>query len=393
MGERNTETWGQFLCFQESESDKGLILSLDCITEIRMEKTWLVFNTVVLLVSHKSYWFSSFTCANPYVVLNTIEHFWREGLLVNAENSGIAGSKLRTRLGKEMLMEAHDAQATLAAAASDLHHQGEQLGDAFDGVDRINRDLGIAEGNLSNLESWLGRWRIRPVMTAPTSGTTEDEIVEYSILYALKPQDAQKPGYFSIWNKIITLSNSKHVEVLSFKPEEVTRITVPTPWELVIVRRLMGQPDVYACITSAKLIYVLRLLQPVYGRKLDYEDPQMHGHVERTSTKQRASSQQQKLQELISSATQMSQNHLQGTTAFDQDRPIGPQLQALHQSQGVTDAEADELSQVLRGLKSLATEIAPELDRQDQLLDQLTQEVSDASDRIGRDTKRINRLL
>ncbi len=101
---------------------------------------------------------------------------------------------------------------------------------------------------------------------------------------------------------------------------------------------------------------------------------------------------------MISSATQISQNHLQGataanTTTFDPDQPIGPQLQSLHQSQGVTDAEADELSQVLKGLKSLATEIAPELDRQDQLIGQLTQEVSDATDRIARDNKRMNRLL
>ncbi len=262
-----------------------------------MEKTWLVFNTLVLLVGPKSYWFSSFTCASPYVVLHTIEHFWKEGLL--EQNSEIGGSKLRTKLGKEMLVEAHEAQATLAAAASDLHHQGEQLDDAYDGVDRINRDLQIAESNLSNMESWLGRWSVRPVAGASTKSITPtdgDDDVQYSILYALKPGDAQKPGYFSIHDKVIKLSNAKHVEVLSFRPEEVSCISVPTPWELVIVRRMIGQPDVYACITSAKLIYVLRLLQPVYGRKLEYEDPHMHGHVAKTTTKQLATSQQQKLQ-------------------------------------------------------------------------------------------------
>ena len=80
------------------------------------------------------------------------------------------------------------------------------------------------------------------------------------------------------------------------------------------------------------------------------------------------------------------------SSTFDKDLPIGPQLQTL-QSQSVTDAEAEELSQVLKGLKSLATEIAPELERQDNLIGQLTQEVTDANDRIGRDNKRMNRLL
>lgn len=263
-----------------------------------MERTWLVFNTLVIFVGHKTHWFSSFTCSSPYVVLHTIEHFWQEGLLAT---TGIAGSRVRTKLGKEVLREAHEAQATLAAAASDLFNQGEQLEDAMDGVDRINKDLGIAEANLSNMESWLGRWRVRPVktVTPKEKSSSKDDLLEYSVLYATKPQDSQKPGYFSIQDTVIKISDSKRIEVMSFKPQEVTSINVATPWELVIRRRMIGQPDVYASITSAKLIYVLRMLQPVYGRKLEYEDPQMHGRAERNHiSTQRLHSGQQKLQGL-----------------------------------------------------------------------------------------------
>ena len=262
-----------------------------------MERTWLVFNTLVIFVGPKTYWFSSFTCSSPYVVLNTIEHFWREGLLVTEAAAGISGSKFRTQLGREVLHEAYQAQVTLAMAASDLHNQGEQIEHASDGVDRINRDLGIAEANLSNMESWLGRWKVQAVKRMTTSFDTEskDADLEYPVMYSSRPQDSQKPGFVSIQDKEIIIMDAKHGKVISFTPQDVSRVAVPTPWELVITKRMIGQSDVYACITSAQLIYILAALQPVYGRKIEYEDPQSHRLVEKP-TREQMQTAQQKLQ-------------------------------------------------------------------------------------------------
>lgn len=76
-----------------------------------------------------------------------------------------------------------------------------------------------------------------------------------------------------------------------------------------------------------------------------------------------------------------------------QSQPFCAQSQKTQSKQIVSDAEAQEVSQIVTNMKNMAVDISKELTIQDEKLDNLTELVDYANSRIQRNTRRVQKLL
>ncbi|KAJ8314061.1 hypothetical protein KUTeg_008622 [Tegillarca granosa] len=81
----------------------------------------------------------------------------------------------------------HDTDKTLRGAAESLSIQGAQIDSAMGTMLDIHNDLDVADGLMSGLESWFGKWKmpkeynyVEPVFV---SKDDISEVLEYEILY------------------------------------------------------------------------------------------------------------------------------------------------------------------------------------------------------------------
>lgn len=70
--------------------------------------------------------------------------------------------------------------------------------------------------------------------------------------------------------------------VQHFKWSDVSRVRVVSPWEILVTRFLIGQPDLSYGIISISMPKVLRKLEIFAARKMEYLNPPEPHHVQQS---------------------------------------------------------------------------------------------------------------
>ncbi|XP_030846487.1 synaptosomal-associated protein 47 isoform X2 [Strongylocentrotus purpuratus] len=386
------------LSFQELASERiHLTVDLESITDVKLERAWTGYKSLVVLVGSRKLWFSSFT--NSQCVRKVLQHFIKETLFVSRHVGGTAptgsgGGGGSSKLGRELLSIAHDSERTLSGAASQLVTQGEQIDDGFKTMDLIQRDLGIARHNIAYLESWLGHWHVRindlqpPVSQRSSQNQPINENQEFPVIYKLKKSE-EESGLLVISPDGIAVRNANEERtVLQFTYREISVINVSTPWTFTITRRMMGKPDITCQVTSAKVISILKVMGSKVKEKIEYDEPDSVDFISQEALGESVSN---KKRLLFSQDSRGDPEGFQDRVQLDGGQQ---QSQLTCTSDAViTESEAAELSNVMRDVKSLALGIGNELDVQKEKISVLTDDVSEVTEDVRMNNKRMQKLL
>ncbi|XP_054767921.2 synaptosomal-associated protein 47-like [Lytechinus pictus] len=380
------------LSFQELPSGRILLtIDLDSITDVKLERAWMGYKSLVVLAGSRKFWFSSF--ANSQCVRKVLLHFIKETLFIHQKTGGTVptgngGGGGTSKLGRELLSIAHDSERTLSEAASQLVNQGEQIDDGFKTMDLIHKDLGIARQNISYLESWLGHWHVCLDDIQPQASKTPNqmlpinEIPEYPVIYKLRKKE-EESGLLRVSPDGVAVCNEQRT-VLQFTYREISVISVCTPWSFIITRRRMGEPDITCQITSAKVISILKVMGSKVKEKIDYDEPESVDFISHQAVGDRVNKKKGLL---------CSQDSRGSSDGFQDGGVIEGQSQLTCSSDLVTESEAAELNNVLKDVKTLALGINTELDVQNEKISQLTDDVNDVTEDVSKNNKRMQKLL
>ena len=141
----------------------------------------------------------------------------------------------------------------------------------------IHDDLDIADGIVSGLESWFGRWMIPEEysyvepMIVQDKDLTQD--MEYEILYTkleMNKLNSQNLGLLRICPEGLFIMTEKQKLVHHFKWTDISRVRVVSMWEMVVSRFLIGQPDLSYSIVFSSLFLVLKILDKRLRSKVEY---------------------------------------------------------------------------------------------------------------------------
>ncbi|CAG5120370.1 unnamed protein product [Candidula unifasciata] len=143
-----------------------------------------------------------------------------------------------------------------------------------------------------------------------------------------------------------------------FKWSDISRIRVISPWEILVTRFLIGQPDFSYDILCTTMPKALRKLEMFASRKIEYMNPVETHH----------------------------QRHLDSTLEFQ------IQQQEITQDELITDSEVSELRAALSSLKNIAEDIEKEQDQQLETIDNLTESVTRGSHRLQAMNSKIGKL-
>lgn len=376
------------LSFQVNPSEKTcFMIDLDSIADVKVERAWIGYKTLVVWSGSRTFWFSSFSSSQA--VRRVLLHFMKEMLFQcprDVSYPATTSGQTRTMLGSELLSIAHDSEKTLSVAASQLTTQGEQLDDALRTTNIIHRDLGIGSQNIAHLESWLGRWRVgvddMVLNTTPTSSSAQslNETHEFPIIYNSK-NNVEESGILTVSPTNLSVCDPGNKTVIKFEYKEITTIVVSTPWSMVITRRMIGQPDVQCHVTSAKVITILKALESKIQEKIEYDEPDDVDFTFR-----------------IVSAETGNKTSNEGSRQVEENWPIREQqeqaqAQAVTETEIVTEGEVAGLNHVLGNIKSLALGIGNEMDIQDEKITTLTDDVTNLTEDVRVSNKRMQRLL
>uniref|UniRef100_A0A8C6UC15 Synaptosomal-associated protein 47 n=1 Tax=Neogobius melanostomus TaxID=47308 RepID=A0A8C6UC15_9GOBI len=366
-----TRTMVRFVSHQSKESLASFRLSR--IVEIKMETSSFIFSTLTVLEEgNVKHWFGSLK-PNRLVVYNVLEHFWRERLLSSA-SAEARGAESQPSKGRQLINLMAGAQKRLEDTGRVISHQGEQFDNMMQGLEKMDSDLGVADKLLGELESpsWWGSVRNRVISSIPavvSRGADSD----------------LKPGCLLVLVSSIEVRDTSCAVLHRFERSEVDEIRVHSPYEITVRQRFIGRPDVCYRLLSAKMPEAMAVLEMQYKKKVEFTP-----------------------EYAVFKATPLSSP----TDPHDWHQAAGPQrcqepelprevpaggglsqLQVHSQQQSVSQEEAQELKQMLLQLRSLAMEAETELERQDEVLDVLTNSADRATMQIGKHTGRIKRLL
>ncbi|XP_066537103.1 synaptosomal-associated protein 47 [Hoplias malabaricus] len=371
---------------------------LSHISQIKMESSSFIFSALTLLeqggVKH---WFGSLRPCRA-AVFHVLEHFWRETLLSPSSETQAPLSK-----GQELISLVSGAQRRLADTGKVLNHQGEQFDNMMQGLDKMESELSVADKLLSELESppwWpFGKlpWRSQQEEKAesgakapPPRGGGKVEKAICSIPAVVwrggEPAGERRPGSLTLLASALELRDASERMIHRFERDEVDEVRVHSPYELSVRQRFIGKPDICFRLLSARMSQALSILQLQYRKKVEFTSDYISFHQGAHR---------------ISPSTAECSADIWSTGAHGADTevpvavPVGELTQVqLHVLQPtVTDAEAQELKQMLLQLKSLALEAETELERQDEALDVLASSSERATMSIDKHTRRMRKLL
>lgn len=396
-----TRTMVRFVSSQSKESLASFRLSR--IIEIKMESSSFIFSTLTVLEEgNVKHWFGSLK-PNRVVVYNVLEHFWRERLL--SPSSEARGAESQPSKGRELISLVAGAQKRLEDTGRVLSHQGEQFDSMMQGLEKIDSDLGVADRLLSELESpswWpFGKlpWKTQQeakaedaaraaaaAAAASGKGSGRNKVIASIPAVVTKGGDSDlKPGCLLVLVSSLEVRDTNCQLLHHFERNEVDEIRVHSPYEITVRQRFIGKPDIcYRCL-SAKMPEALSVLEMQYKKKVEF-------------TGQYAAF---KAIPVSSPCDTEGKNWTEGSLPGCQDIelplevPAGDlsQLQVNVLQPSVSQAEAQELKQMLMQLKNLALEAETELERQDEVLDVLTSSTDRATMHIEKHTCRMKRLL
>ncbi|KAG8443492.1 hypothetical protein GDO86_012043 [Hymenochirus boettgeri] len=372
----------------EGASDFLANFHLSSICEIKKESSSYIFSSITVMEKNqaKKHWFSSLQ-PNRNVVYNVLEHFWREQLLT-PQASASKSSK-----GRELLNIVTASQKRLEDTANVLHHQGEQFENIRKGLDKIDADMATTDRLLNVLESpawWLfsGKpWRsskhVEPKVSSaelnsPNHGR-EGILISIPVVFSHKPDYNLKPGKLTVCVCALEISDCSSQLVYRYQKEDVDDIKVYTGYDICIRHRFIGKPDVTYRILSAKLPDILPLLEMQYSKKIEFlEEAIMFSGARKSSPRDRSSPDSVSwfIDGIVTSA-----QHSEGGG------------DVLMQHEEVSESEAQELRKILMKLKCIALEAETELERQDELLDDINSSADRAVITIDKHTRRMRNLL
>ncbi|XP_072543177.1 synaptosomal-associated protein 47 [Salminus brasiliensis] len=382
-----------------SEQSRDALASfpLSRIVEIKMESSSFIFSALTVLEQgNVKHWFGSLRPCRA-AVYHVLEHFWRERLLSPSE----AQAQAPLSKGQELISLVSGAQRRLADTGKVLNHQGEQFDNMMQGLDKIESDLGVADKLLSELESppwWpFGKvpWRSQQEAKAeaaakalPPRGSGKAQKVISSIPAVVWRGEASgelKPGSLTLLPSSMELRDVSGQLIHRFEREEVDDVRVHNPYEISVRQRFIGKPDVCFRLISAKMAEALSVLEVQYKKKVELTNDYTAFQGTPSTTP--------------GSADSGALPWGAGAHGLETDVPVEVPAGDLTQVQlhvlqpTVTEAEAQELKQMLLQLKSLALEAETELERQDEALDVLASSSERATMSIDKHTRRMRKLL
>uniref|UniRef100_A0A8D0D6M0 Synaptosomal-associated protein 47 n=1 Tax=Sander lucioperca TaxID=283035 RepID=A0A8D0D6M0_SANLU len=363
-----TRTMVRFVSNQSKESLASFRLSR--IMELKMESSSFIFSTLTVLEEgNVKHWFGSLK-PNRVVVYNVLEHFWRERLL--SPSSEARGAECKPSKGRELISLVAGAQRRLEDTGSVLSHQGEQFDNMMQGLEKIDSDLGVADKLLLELESpswWpFGKlpWKTQQeakaqdaaragaaAASAAGKGSSRNKVIASIPAVVTKGGDSDlKPGCLLVLVSSVEVRDTNCQLLHRFERNDIDEIRVHSPYEITVRQRFIGKPDICYRFLSAKMPEAMSVLEMQYKRKCQ-------------------------------------------DTELPLEVPAGElsQLQVHVLQPSVSQAEAQELKQMLMQLKNLALEAETELERQDDVLDELTSSTDRATMHIEKHTCRMKRLL
>lgn len=368
-----------------------------------MESSSLIFSTLTVLEEgNVKHWFGSLK-PNRVVVYNVLEHFWREHLL--SPTSEARGAECQPSKGRELISLVAGAQRRLEDTGRVLSHQGEQFDNMMQGLEKIDSDLGVADKLLSELESppwWpFGKlpWKIqqeakaedaaRAAAAAAASaarGSSRNKVIVSIPAVVSKGGDSDlKPGCLLVLVSSLEVRDTNCQLLHRFERNEVDEIRVHSPFEITVRQRFIGKPDICYKFLSAKMPEAMSVLEIQYKKKVEFTSE--YTAFKATPLSSPCDKEGRSLSEGLLQKCQ--ETELPVEVAAGELSQL--QVQVLQPS--VSQAEAQELKQMLMQLKNLALEAETELERQDEDLDVLTSSTDRATMNIEKNTCRMKRLL
>ncbi|XP_014836428.1 PREDICTED: synaptosomal-associated protein 47 isoform X2 [Poecilia mexicana] len=394
-----TRTMVRFISSQSKECLASFRLS--SVMEMKMESSSFIFSTLTVLEEGNiKHWFGSLK-PNRVVVFNVLEHFWRERLL--SPTSEARGAEGQPSKGRELISLVAGAQRRLEDTGKVLSHQGEQFDNMMQGLEKIDSDLGVADKLLSELESpswWpFGKlpWKTQQEAKAEDASkaaaaisagkvSSRSKVIASIPAVVSKGGDSDlKPGCLLVLVSSLEVRDTSCHLLHRFERNEIDEIRVHSPYEITVRQRFIGKPDICYRFLSAKMPEAMSVLEMQYKKKMEFTS-------EYVAFKATPLSSPDKEGTIWNDAGLMQKCQ---DTELPVEVPAGElsqlQVQALQPS--VSQAEAQELKQMLMQLKNLALEAETELERQDEVLDVLTSSTDRATMHIGKHTCRMKRLL
>ncbi|XP_037313453.2 synaptosomal-associated protein 47 [Pungitius pungitius] len=397
-----TRTMVHFVSGRTKESVAGFRLS--GVVAIKMESSSFIFGTLTVLEEgNVKHWFGSLK-PNRVVVYNVLEHFWRERLLSPASEA--PGAKGQPSKGRALISLVAESQRRLEDTGVVLSHQGEQFDNVMQGLEKIDSDLGLADKLLSELESpswWpFGKlpWKsqqdakaedaaARAAAPAAGAGSGRNKVIASIPAVVSRGGDGDlKPGCLSVLVSSLEVRDADRRLLHRFERGDVDEVRVHGPYEITVRQRFIGKPDVCFRLLSAKMPEAMSVLEMQYKKKVELAGE----YAAFTATPAAAAS---------SPCDPEAPSWGQGLQQRGQDAEPPPEVPAGELSRlrvqaaqpSVSRAEAQELRQMLMQLKSLALEAETELERQDDVLDDLSGSTDRATAHVERHTCRMKRLL
>ncbi|XP_028833542.1 synaptosomal-associated protein 47 [Denticeps clupeoides] len=385
----------------EQSKDSVVSFRLSRIMEIKMESSSFIFSTLTVLEQgNVKHWFGSLR-PNRVVVYNVLEHFWRECLLSPTESQGAQAPPSK---GRELINLVSGAQRRLEDTGKVLNHQGEQFDNVMQGLDKIESDLGVADKLLSELESppwWpFGKLPWKSQQEAKSEQATQAAsskavgkgprvVTSIPAIVSRGGVSDLKPGRLVILVSSLEVRDANAHLLHHFERDEVDDIRVHSPYEISVRQRFIGKPDICYRLLSAKMSEAMFVLEMQYKKKVDFTRD-YYAFQASPSTSPSDPGGEGSVWSAAAGFLQHGQE-----TEVPVEVPAGELTQVqVHVLQPmVTEAEAQELKQMLLQLKNLALEAETELERQDEALDALTSSTERATMNIDKHTRRMRKLL
>ncbi|KAI4809491.1 hypothetical protein KUCAC02_018370 [Chaenocephalus aceratus] len=390
-----TRTMVRFVSNQSKESLTSFRLSR--IMDIKMESSSFIFSTLTVLEEgNVKHWFGSLK-PNRVVVYNVLEHFWRERLL--SPGSEARGAECKPSKGSELISLVAGAQRRLEDTGKVLSHQGEQFDNAMQGLEKIDSDLGVADKLLSELESppwWpFGKlpWKTQQdakaedaaraaARSAAGKGSGKNKVIASIPAIVTKGGDSDlKPGCLLVLVSSLEVLDTNCQLIHRFERNDIDEVRVHSPYEITVRQRFIGKPDICYRFLSAKMPEAMSVLEIQYRKKVEFTSE--YTAFRATPVSSPCDTEGQTWNEGLLQRCQ--------DTELPLEVPAGAlsQLQVHVLQPSVSQSEAQELKQ----LKSLALEAETELERQDDVLNDLTSSTDRATMNVEKHTCRIKKLL
>lgn len=394
-----TRTMVRFVSNQSKESLTSFRLSR--IMDIKMESSSFIFSTLTVLEEgNVKHWFGSLK-PNRVVVYNVLEHFWRERLL--SPGSEPRGAECKPSKGSELISLVAGAQKRLEDTGKVLSHQGEQFDNAMQGLEKIDSDLGVADKLLSELESppwWpFGKlpWKTQQeakaedaaraaARSAAGKGSGRNKVIASIPAIVTKGGDSDlKPGCLLVLVSSLEVLDTNCQLIHRFERNDIDEVRVHSPYEITVRQRFIGKPDICYRFLSAKMPEAMSVLEIQYRKKVEFT--REYTAFRATPVSSPCDTEGQTWNEGLLQRCQ--------DTELPLEVPAGAlsQLQVHILQPSVSQSEAQELKQMLMQLKNLALEAETELERQDDVLNDLTSSTDRATMNVEKHTCRMKKLL